>query len=182
MTRLIHLSIALLVSILSITFYLWAYDHVAYKSRLVAQLEQTIQTQTEATSRMSSARNALAELNDSEAQIASYFVQEAEVVNFITDMEGQGKALGTLVRVSSVEKVETESHPTLSVSLIVTGSFDAVMRTVGAIEYAPYHLSVTKFSLTKNEENTWQANLEIYIGSVPLAATVSSSPFAYAAP
>jgi hypothetical protein len=49
------------------------------------------------------------------------------------------------------------------------------MRTVGAIEYSPYDLSVSGFSLNQDAENGWQATVGLVVGSIK-AETATSTP------
>ena len=53
----------------------------------------------------------------------------------------------------------------LARSLVITGTFDGVMRTVGTIEYGPDAVSVAKLTVTALEKGSWQANMDILVGS-----------------
>ena len=68
----------------------------------------------------------------------------------------------------------TDSLPTLVFSVSIEGSFDEVMNTVGAIEYSPYDLSISEFSLNQGV-GSWQANLGLVVGSVS-SDTATSTP------
>ena len=77
------------------------------------------------------------------------------------------------MKVLSVSVDNSSKQTSLVLSLVVSGTFDAVMRTVGAIEFAPYDVLISKLSLANEEKNVWNANLEIVVGSV--SANVESS-------
>ena len=152
--------------------YGYGYFLVSGKSVEVAKLEQQIQTKTETASRVSSARAALAEISGDEAAVKAYFVSQTQIVPFIDALQATGSDLGTKVEVLSVSQKQNTERPALSVALSVSGSFDAVMRTAGAIEFSPFDLTVDTFGLSKDAAaNGWRANLTLTIGS-----TVTGTP------
>jgi hypothetical protein len=87
-------------------------------------------------------------------------------VQFINDIESRGSKLGATVSVSSVSAGDSSAHASLSLALSVSGSFDAVMRTMGAIEFAPYDIRVENLSLNQADK-TWQADATVLVGSAP---------------
>jgi hypothetical protein len=169
-----HLVVALVVGVLAFVAYGVWYSAVSRSSQHVADLQTRIDEANTNVSRIASARAALAEIANDEASVQGYFVPESGVVAFITALEGIGPKEHSTVSVLSVSTAGTAAQPTLLLTLSVAGSFDAVMRTVGAIEYAPYDLSITKLSLTENDKNLWQANLSLTVGSAPTSATSTS--------
>lgn len=181
---LIQLSIALAILIgAGVACAIW-YEVISAESARVAGLEGQIEAKTQVASRIASARAALAEISGDEAAVQAYFVSSANVVNFIDDLENRGKALGTAVSVVSVSADPSQTRPALDLVLTAKGSFDAVMRTVGAIEYAPYDITLSDFSVTQDDKGAWQANLKLVVGSAAgnlsdataAASTTTASP------
>ena len=96
------------------------------------------------------------------------------MVAFINDLEARGRVQGVAVNVLSVSAGGETKQPTLTLVLTVQGTFDAVMRTVGAIEYAPYALSISGLSLGqdgKDIKDSWRADLKLRVGSLSANAT-----------
>lgn len=168
-----HLVAALTVAVAALVGYGFWYAAIAADSAAVANLQSRITAKAETVSRIISARAALAEISGNEAVVQSYFVPETGVVAFIDGLEALGKAQGTVVSILSVSAGAVGAQPTFMLSLTVKGAFDAVMRTVGAIEYAPYDLSISGLSLMRNDKNDWQADLKLLVGSV---STATSTP------
>ncbi len=166
-STLLHLIIWLSVCIGAFVAYEFLYAALANKSIAVANLQNQIDMKTEASKRITAARTALAEIAGDESVVQSYFVPETGVVSFIDDLEARARAQTATMKVLSVSIGGVATAPTLVLSLIVDGTFDAVMRTIGAIEYAPYDLSISRLSLEKTEENVWHAELGLIVGSVP---------------
>lgn len=167
-------SIGFALVLLAATVFGYGYGYllVSKKSATVAGLEQTILAKTETASRVSSARTALAEISGDEAAVKAYFVSQAQVVPFIDALQSTGSDLGTKVEVLSVSQKPSSEHPALGVSLAISGSFDAVMRTAGAIEFAPFDLTVDTFGLSADAgTGLWRANVTLTIGS-----TVTATP------
>lgn len=169
-----HFILTLVVGLGVVAGYCSLYATVSYKSSVVANVESQIIAANNTVSRTASARVALAEVSSDESQIRSYFVPQTDVVTFINSIEALGLANESLVKVLSVSTSGNSSSPTLIISMAVTGAFDAVMRTVGAIEYAPYAISVSTLSVGQDQSNSWHANLTIIIGSIAQATTTSS--------
>ncbi|HCR52746.1 TPA: hypothetical protein DIV48_03870 [Candidatus Kaiserbacteria bacterium] len=169
----LHLLAGFFLCVVALSGYGYWYTAIANKSIAVADLQNRITAKTETAGRIASARSALAEIAGDEAAVQDYFVPETGVVSFINDLEARASKQKAAMKVLSVSVEGVPTKPTLVLSLAIDGTFDAVMRTVGAIEYAPYDLSVSKLSVRWNEKNTWSATLEITVGSVP--ATASST-------
>lgn len=169
-----HLVIWLSVCVVALVGYGFWYATISNKSAAVAELQNQIDTKTETSGRIASARMALAEIAGDEVAVQSYFVPETEVVPFIVILEEHARAQKATMKVLSVSVSDTAEHPTLVLSLTISGTFDAVMRTIGAIEYAPFDLSISKLSVAKDEKNIWEAGLELLVGSVPTSAATST--------
>ena len=167
-----HLLLASVACALVLTGYGFWYAAIANKSAAVAALQENIEAKSETMKRLSAARMALAEIVDDEAAVQRYFVSETEAVAFIDSLESRGRFQGATVHVLSVSTARQSVPPALALSLSVLGTFDAVMRTVGAIEYAPYALSITKFSVGRSgTESGWLATLDLQVGSTAARST-----------
>lgn len=144
------------------------YSTVSTKSAEVADLQNKIDAKKETMARVAGTRATLSGIKDDEAVVFGYFVPETGVVPFIDAIEAQGETLGTVVRVLSVSASGTKTNqvPALLMSLSVKGEFDSVLRTVGSIEYAPYAISISNLSMTKDTVAGWQADIKLIVGSV----------------
>jgi hypothetical protein len=165
---------AVLCAAAVITYGFW-YRTIVTESTTVASLGSQIDTQTAAAARIASARAALAQIAGDEAAVQAYFVPQTNVVPFIDDLQTRGQSLGTVIAVQSVSANAQATHPSLSLELTVSGSFDAVLRTLGAIEYAPYDLSITGLSLVQGGPKAWHADVKMLVGSAPSTASLITS-------
>ena len=170
----VNLIIAVVICVIaSIGYGVW-YAAIVAKSTAVAALENQIAAKTKTADRIASARAALNEIADDEIIVQKYFVSKTGVVAFIDDLESRAKAQGVSMSVLSVSTEGAPAQPTVVLSLTIKGTFDAVMRTVGSIEYAPYDISVLGLSLGQIATNSWHADLKILVGSVPTDAVAST--------
>jgi len=166
-SSLTHLTLALLICAGSaVGFWFW-YTSIVEKSIEATILQGQINAKSGAISRITTARTVFAEIENDEAAVQSYFVPETGVVAFIDTLEGRGRSLGATVNVLSVSTGGDSAHPTLELTLSIKGSFDAVMRTVGSIEYAPYAISISSLLVGKDVKESWMANLKMRVASVP---------------
>lgn len=168
----VQLILAFVVCAIAIAGYLFWYVAVAVQSASVTALQSRIDAKTDTVSRMVASRAALADMAGDEVAVRNYFVSDTGIVAFIDGLEALGRAVGsTTVNVLSVSTASTGARPAFKFALSIKGKFDGVMRTVGAIEYAPYAISVSSLSVAKNAKNDWQANLVFLAGSATSTPT-----------
>lgn len=169
MTTRIQLAAALLLLAGTLGGYGIEYAAVERASAAAADLSNQIETVNDSAARLASVRSALADLSSDESAVGAYFVSEAGIVDFIDGLEKRGRAQGVAVAVRSVSASKDAVHPALDLSLSFTGPFDAVMRTVGAIEYAPYDITVDALSVAHGDTGTssaWSADLDLTVGTI----------------
>lgn len=176
-SSLTHLSIALSVCAASFIGYGIGYAALSAKSAEVAALQGQIDTKTETVNRIAATRATLASIANDEAIVQNYFVPETSIVSFINELEAHGKLQGATVSVLSVAKSGTDTQPELAFSLTTTGTFDAILRTVGSIEFMPYNILTSALSVTQEAKDSWRADLKLLVGSTPTnaAGTLSGS-------
>lgn len=170
-----HLVLALAICAAALAGYGFWYAAISAKSTEVTSLQNQIDAKAESVARMATARTALAEMASDETMVQSYFVPETGVVSFIDGLQARARALKAAVSVLSVSTGGTPAQPTLSFALVIKGTFDAVMRTIGAIEYAPYAISISNLSIDQDLKTDWSANLRLVVGS-RAAGTASTTP------
>ncbi|MFZ1074974.1 MAG: hypothetical protein WAN50_01210 [Minisyncoccia bacterium] len=173
---LVHLIIAIAICAAALGAYGWWYADISAKSAVVADLETQIAEKSGDMNQLTATRSALGEITDDEALVQGYFVSGSSVVNFIENIEALGSAQSATVNVLSVSAGGSAARPTLAFSISVKGTFDAVMRTVGAIEYAPYAISMSSLSVGEDGKDSWHADLSLIVGSLPAKTTATSTP------
>jgi len=170
----LQLAIAIIFLCFFLVGYGFLYSTISSKSATLASLDSQIAEKTRLAKRTSSAQSELAGIEDAETAVQSYFVPETGVVSFIDGLEAQGKTQGSTINVLSVSSGTANGRPIFLLALTVHGTFDAVMRTVGTIEYAPYDLSIPQLSLVQDDKNSWHADLSLTVGSMSTATSTSS--------
>lgn len=173
-SSLIHLVVASIVCVAALAVFGVSYATLKAKSIAVTTLQNKIDAKTESISRATATRAALEEITGDEAAVQGYFVPETGVVAFIDDLQSRGRQLGARVDVLSVSVAGGTVHPALMLTLTATGTFDAVMRTVGAIEYAPYDISILTLSSGEINKGAWHADLTLSVGSRAAVAATST--------
>jgi len=184
-----QLAFAALLFIASLAAYGSWYAIVSARSAEAAQLATDIQTKDQDASKLQAAKAALASLEGDEAAIGAHFVSTADVVPFLEGLQAEGSKLGTTVSIASVSADTDATRPTLALSLQINGSFSAVLRTLGAVEYAPYFVSVSDLSLSTApatpatasapaEPAGWSATVSLVVGAVSSASSTPAKPAA----
>ncbi len=172
---LLNFGIALAIFVASGTSYALSYGAVSTQSAHAADLAAQIAAKKSSLTRIASTKATVNSLQSEELAMQQYFVSENTIVNFIGALQGEGQKLGAAVTVDSVSANTQGARPTLTLSLTVDGTFDAVLRTVGAIEHAPYDITDSNFSLQNRGKGAWEARFTIVVGSIPGGVSASGS-------
>ena len=160
-----HIITACVIGAIVFLIHGFLYTVIVKKSTEVATLQNQIDIKREKINSIISSRVALAKIAKDEAIVKKYFVSENDIVAFIDDLQTRGASQGTVVKVLSVSAGTASIKSSLTLPITVAGTFDSVMRTVGMIEYAPYNITISKFSLSKDEK-IWESNIELIVGSI----------------
>lgn len=153
----LHLAIACLFALGTLGGYVFWYGYVQQLDADSATLAEEIAAKDLERARTASARSAEADVVAQETFVKSHLVATADIVSFLEQLERTGKSLGATVHVASVSDQAKSSDGTISLSLSVTGSFDTVMRTLGAIEEGPYAIMANDISLDTADGSSWSA-------------------------
>jgi len=141
----------------------------------LSDLSAKVAAQNQSAAQAVAAEGELAKLSAEEGVIHGYFVSTSDVVSFLEALQKTGSSLGAKVSVTSVA-ANPAPRPHLDLALTISGSFDAVMRTVGAIEYGPHDITVKTLTVDSaapadgSASAAWTAALALQVG------TASSSP------
>lgn len=166
--QVIALAISLTIALGALAGYVLWYRVIAAESGRVTLLDRELVAHSADASRTDALKATLSEIENDEALVQGYFVSEANVAAFVDDLEARGRALGAVVNTTSVANADTPEHSAIAVALIITGPFDAVLRTIGSIEYAPYDLMVSSLVFTRDVPKPgWRADLKLVVGSAP---------------
>jgi len=117
---------------------------------------------------VTNAEETLAALAEDETSLEAYFVSPDGIVSFLEELERSGKDLGSTVEVISVSPIASDERITIALRII--GSFTAVMRTLGSIEYGPYDARTIGTVLdTRPSDNTseWTAAVTFSVATLP---------------
>ena len=165
MTRsLSHLiiSISLLAGVLGL-YAFWYYTVEKATGRSVA-LQAEIDKVMHDTVVAAETSDALTALATDEAAIKGYSIPLTDIVPFLERIEGTGRELGSAAEVVAVSD-KPGADGRIVISLRILGSFDAVMRTLGAIEYGPYDSRIVNLTLDKppTAGSAWTASASISV-------------------
>ncbi|MBU6323483.1 MAG: hypothetical protein KGI41_02060 [Patescibacteria group bacterium] len=186
-TELIRIGLASIALIAAVVAYGMWYGTVMNASAEAGSLVSTITVDGARAARVAAAKTALASLASDESAVSRYFVSNATLVPFLESLQSYGTQLGAKMTINSVSSDTQAARPQLVVVGTAVGPFDAVMRVIGAIEYAPYYVTVDQLSLSSgsaasapNSANapasngTWTATFTLTVGSqTPVSASTT---------
>jgi len=165
----LHIILAGLALFIVLSAYGVWWSEVSSRSAEAAQIRQEIQALGDTGGLNSSIRRALEELSMQEAELYRHFVGDDTIVQYLEEIETTAESLGASVEVVAVGDAKDASR--VSVSLRIIGSFDAVMRTLGAIEYQQYDTTLATLTLDTppSEGTNWTAAATFLVGKLPQA-------------
>lgn len=156
------------LAVVSGLYALWYYE-VQQEAKKSGELQVQIQTTIESAVTAAETSDALAALAADEAAIEGYRIKLADIVSFLERIEGTGRALSSSVEVVTVaDKPGSDGRMMLTIRIM--GTFDAVLRTLGAIEYGPYDSKVTSLTFdTPTNGGAWTAvtTLSVAVDAAP---------------
>lgn len=136
-------------------------------------LEADIAARRVAQGRNVNAAQTLRESAATRAAVRGYFVPASDTVSFLEGLESLARSFGASATVVSIANA-TDPRPALVIPLEITGSYTAVMRTLGALEYGPHDIRVTSFSLGNSagdEKGAWTAAVGLTVGAIATSTT-----------
>lgn len=163
-----HLVVALLSLALVLGGVWYWYKIIVGESVAVAALQAEIATNTETAERTKQVEAVLEALSVGGNMVQDRFVSDANIVTFLEKLERTGAEIGVTVRVLSVGTTAAKGATGLPVSLSLEGTFDGVMRTIGAIEYSPYAVSISTASLSQLASEPpahWGASVSLVVST-----------------
>lgn len=150
----VHLSIAVIALLAAIGAYAFGFTLVTGAKQKATELATAIVAKEAEQARGASARTRLAEVASDEEFLAERLVADAGIVSFLETLESAGDPYGAAVKVASVAGDSADSEGRITLSLSIQGSFDGVMKTLGAIEYGRYAIAPKDVSLI-GEGESW---------------------------
>lgn len=135
----------------------------------VVELQKKVLDQKAEIARAERARSALASLDTNENALEPYFLKKESIVSFIESLQATGKGTGASVQVVSVSDDKSGGHARILVSLLISGPFDAVMRTVGILENGSYDTVLNSLTLDSGTPSIkgvqqWSAATNLSVG------------------
>jgi len=167
---LIQLGSALILLVAGIAVVVAGFITITHAKKSTETLAATVAEKKQESLRVTLATAALPRLVESEVALDMHVVREEDIVPFLNKLETQGRAQGASVEVVSVSPDTSADAPRISVSLKLVGSFDAVERTLGVIEYNNYdsYVSSVTFEVSKDtslKKSEWTAFVILSLGT-----------------
>ena len=131
--------------VLALGSYAAWYSIVARQTAEASALSTEVYAREAAGGRAAQARRALETIELEEARVYGHLVSPENIVPFLETLESTGERLGTDVEVVSVGDAPVGASR-ITLSLRITGTFDAALRALGAIEYQPYDMRLTSLT------------------------------------
>lgn len=152
---------AILTSIVAGLGYYLLYQQVVAQAESSSQAVRAVESEAERKLEEEQLLKLYADTELDRAKLASSFVQEDKIVEFIEEVEAIGPITNTTLELSALAKEEGK----ISAHVDVKGSWTSVMRSLLLIENMPYSISVKGIRLTLTEK-VWNLNLDFSVLSM----------------
>lgn len=165
-----HFIIAIVLTLMCVGAYVaWFFMFENARDRAEQLLAEVARIEREDAA-IASTKGIAASLDADEALLQTYFVSQDDIVSFLEILEQAGEELGSIVDVASVSPGSGVDAGRVILALQVEGSFEAVMRTLGAFEYGPHDMRVRSLALDGGGEDegvVWSAATTFSVGLLP---------------
>lgn len=175
-----HVILMAILFIVALSLYGGWYATVGNESANAVSLESQIQAKNETAANAQEAKSQLAKALSDSAAITDYFVNTNDIVPFLETLQATGAKYGANVQVDSVTSQPAQPHTLLQLALRITGPFDSVERTLGAIEYEPYDTTVSNVTLDTpgavgGGAPAWTAAVTMNVGTIDMVSTTTGA-------
>lgn len=153
--------------------YAWLYIEIQSENRHVAEVSANIEAQSEEASRQDSLVRLVENTKDKRDLLATYFVGQDGVADFLKELENLGDVAKTDNEIVSVAvgalggEVQNDHFEKLTVALTIQGSFARVMNMLSLVESLPYPVHLLQVHIEKVESKSktqeWLASLSIAV-------------------
>lgn len=162
------LVIVLLLNLAAVGWYGFLFREIKMKNEVSSNLVNDIDARVAEENMQSSIKALAAETTVLREKLTGYSVAREGAVSFIELLETAGKNTGASV---SIESVSTANVPdstaleTLRLTLNATGSWRAVIRFLGLLEFLPYEARIEQVVVSKPPQGgePWRINLALYV-------------------
>lgn len=168
---------AVLLLLIVVGVYAADYHFFSVEKEQAQKIEKQIFDKKSEIERARKAQLTLSSLSTNEELVRSYSLSREDIVGFLEALQTTGSRLGSTIQVLSVADDKANPHPRVTISLLVVGTFDSVMKTIGVLENAPYDSSISSLTLSSQTQEKkatlWSAATLLTVG---LQRQASSSP------
>lgn len=179
-SSLFTLGLALFLFVISSALYGLEYYFLEQAKTHGIELEKSIAEKKNEVARAQLAQSSLASLGADEERVRSYSLSRKDIVPFLESLQNTGTTLGADVQVLSVSEDRATTHPKVSISLRINGSFDSVLKTIGTLENAPYDSGIPNLTLSSEGQvkgpTRWSAATTLTVGLQRYATSTPSKP------
>lgn len=155
--------LALLLLIAVSAGYIIGYRMLAAARAEARALTEEVEAREAQVAQVAAAKSALFTLSADEAFFQSYFVSTSTIVSYLEEVESTGDELGTEVDIVSVTP---QGGDRLALSVRISGSFRAAMRTLGALEFGPHDTRASNVTLSA-VDGAWTLTAVFSVGTRP---------------
>jgi len=139
-----------IISILSILLVVFIFRDIEKKNKNTSSFLASIEQKSVSKEEINFLAQKNAEATTAEKIINDLFVNKANIVTFVNYLEILGTDSNIEVTVKNVNVVEKDKNK-ISVSLLVRGKYEDIMKLLKLLDNAPYYIHITKVFLNKEE-------------------------------
>jgi hypothetical protein len=174
---------SIIITILAIGIFIFFYKVIENKNQHASAVITTLQEKMKEKDDSITFAEKVAEIKTLQTSVNNHFVDPNTIDTFVNYLEEMGSNLGSQTSVKDIQ-IPDKIKNTIVINLLITGTFNNVMRTITYLENIPYRINITDMYLNKNIEqqsgdllatgaknktptiSTWQADITFSILSL----------------
>jgi len=143
--------LSIITTLLAVGAFIFLFKIIIDKNEHTSVVQSTLNDKMIKKQNNKELANKLAEIDNTQKTIDSYFVDPTRIDSFVEYLEKLGSPFGALVKVENFEISSGEKN-ILKVEISSEGTFANMMRIIKLVENAPYQTHVKQVSLVKSSD------------------------------
>lgn len=163
------LAITILLNIAAFGWYGFLLADVKAKNEHIFALTNQIDVEAAKENTLNSQKTFAAETALLREKLTSHLIKNDEAVSFLEFLEMMGNEMEVHVTVKSVgvnDLPQFQKGEALQLKLYITGTWPALVRYLGLLEFLPYEASIGELTVSNADsltEEPWEANLSLTV-------------------
>lgn len=158
------ISFFVILNLVIISAWFFLFTSINKKKDRVELLQNDVAKRVSRQNELSQLKLLVDDVREEKNKLATVFINENNIVDFIESLEGIAEASKVDLRLRSVNVASGKAKNTIT-QFNINGEFENVFHYIALLETAPYQILFNKVSFVNKEDNNFQVDLNVTLTS-----------------